>query len=101
MNATTLSKADRKRAGAPDEIRRLSAELDIARNIEHDFKRSRAIGAKLAPLLGDAYWNNPEVFALAQVRAARTFVAWLKRARYIEPARPAFYRGGSPGLGKR
>lgn len=101
MTATTLSKVDRKLARVPDDIQKLSADLHVARNVEHSFDRARRIGIQLAPLLETAYWNHPEVFASGEVREARRFVAWLKRARYIEPKRSKTYRAGSPGLGRR
>jgi len=101
MTAHSDPKYGRRSSGIADDVRKLSAELDAARNINRNFKRAKAIGTQLAPLLTDAYWNSPEVFKSSQVRAARSFVTWLKRARYIEPQPSLFYRGGSPGLGRK
>lgn len=89
-----------KRASKTAKIRLLAMNLQEART-ERNFKRSKAIGAELAPLLSNAYWNHPEVFTLPVIRDARRYVAWLRRAQYIEQPKSCLYRGGSPGLGKR
>lgn len=101
MLAGTSTTEKAKRASLPERIAKLSADLIDARFVTRDFKESVKIGKEFAPLLESAHWNHPEVFSEPQVRAACSFVAWLKKAKYITAQRNNVYRGGAPGLGKR